>query len=186
MRVGLYCTFSQHFWHTCFFTQDPSPKGGHIIADSALLSWHQEQDICASDFMFRSSSQIKLQPPVLSEYLGEKTSSWSLLYWYVFVVFACIATPLTLRVLPPFVFRIGIYLYLACICMYWFVYYKLDTDKYKPLQIFGLNKAQYRRNPASIHRDLIGMYQSVNICLVRIGMYCSVLVCILILPAWIH
>ena len=69
-------------------------------------------------------------------------------------------------------------MYLACICMYWFVYYKLDTDKYKPLQMFGLNTAQYRRNPASIHREWIGMYLSVMVCIVGIGMYCSVLVCI--------
>ena len=62
--------------------------------------------------------------------------------WYVFgmylvcirmylFVFACIGPRLTLRVLPPYVFRIG--MYLACTYMYWFVYYKLDTDKYKPL-----------------------------------------------------
>ena len=50
------------------------------------------------------------------------------------------------------------------------------------VQIFGLNTAQYRRNPASIHREWIGMYQSVMVCTVRIGMYLSVLVCISILP----
>ena len=51
--------------------------------------------------------------------------------------------------------------------LYWFVYYKLDTDKYIPLQIFGLNTAQYRQNPASIHSEWIGMYRSVMVCIVR-------------------
>ena len=119
--------------------------------------------------------------------------------WHVFgmylvcirYVFVCIS--LYLHVLPPcysYGFRPRLYLglacigmYLACICMYWFVYYKLDTDKYKPLQIFGLNTAQYKRNPVSIHREWISMYQSVMVCTVLIGMYCSVLVCILILSA---
>ena len=100
------------------------------------------------------------------------------------------------RSMDTFVFRIGssgqirprLYSGLACIGMYWHILaciglYKPDTDKYNRLQIFGLNTAQYRRNPTSIHREWIGMYWSVMVCTLRIGIYCSVLVCILILPA---